>query len=280
MSYLFDSCRSHSGFVKHFEDGIQSSNLSSDEMSYIVHRYVPLVEEATGEACARSWQYHSLINAITAAGVLIVILTPLTTSTEVTEASKKGLYWTIMVLGAISIIANKWLYLFSIYKKYTLCQQSMERYEAEGWHFIAGVGKYNRPRAERFKVFCDRVEKIQVRKVQEMVLASSSAAGISGQNGSPRTDDAMSVTSAPTPRAPTSRINVPLVSVGPYDQPIDTIQPVHRAPFVRPVRLSPKTQLDADLQEDNVDRPTKVRLTPLHQTQSGSSPKVSSAIVS
>ncbi len=186
-------------FIDHFTEGLSSTPLRPEETSYIHNRYLTLVREAANEACVRSWQFHLLVNIITLSGILITTLTPLSTSTKVSDTSKDGLYWTIMVLGAVLTIANKWIYLFGIHKKYILTQQALERYEAEGWHFIAAVGRYHRPEAERFKVFCDRVEKIQAKKVQEMVAVNASTVSAAGIGVTPRADDA-SIIGSPTPR--------------------------------------------------------------------------------
>ncbi len=170
-------------FAEQFTNGAVGLTLSQAEKSYINDRYIPLVEQALCEAYKRSWQFHILVNFITVAGVLITTFVSLESSLRVPDSAQTGLYWTVVALGACVIIANKFLYIFGIHKKYIITQQTAEKYKTEGWMFLAGVGRYSEPPDRRILIFCNRIEHLQAKQIQEMTTVNmSSGANLSTSN--------------------------------------------------------------------------------------------------
>lgn len=219
------------GFIEHFLDGISTLGLSPEERSYVDHRFIPLVREAHNDAISRSWQFHVCVNAITIGAILVTTFTALGGSSRITLADETGLYWTVIVLGAVMAIANKWMYLFGIHKKYILTQRAKERYEAEGWHYIGAVGKYCRPHHERFGVFCERVEKIQAKSVKDMVSINATSANAATTDGvTPRYDDNATVISmgTPTPRTDVRKRAVFSIPAAKFGRPSSTSPPPTR----------------------------------------------------
>jgi hypothetical protein len=162
-------------FIEQFNNSAATLMISQTERAYLNDRYIPLVEEAEAAACLRSWQFHVLVNFITVSSILITAFTSLETSIRVSESAQIGLYWTVVALGISLTIANKFLYVFGIHKKFILTQQIEQRYKTEGWMFLAGVDKYSDPIDKRFLIFCERVERIQAKQTQDMMVINAAA---------------------------------------------------------------------------------------------------------
>lgn len=204
--------------LEHLVDGLSALRHTPEEQSYIDHRYLPLLREASNDARLRSCQFHLCVNAITIGAILVTTFTALGGNNRTTQANEAGLYWTVIVLGAVMAIANKWMYLFGIHKKYILTQRAKERYGAEGWHYIGAVGKYCRPPGERFGVFCERIERIQAKSVKDMVSLNATSANAASADGiTPRSDDNATIISmgTPTPRVASKRavFGIPAVKI-------------------------------------------------------------------
>ncbi len=107
-----------------------------------------------------------LTNVITIAGVLIASLLSLE---RISDKARDGVFWTCWGLAIILTLANKWLYLFNIHKKYVLNTIVLEKLHSEGWQFLAGIGKYEHLLPdERFCMFCMRVEKLRQKTLEHI----------------------------------------------------------------------------------------------------------------
>jgi hypothetical protein len=216
--------------------------ISQTERAYINDRYIPLVEQSERAAYRRSWEFHILVNFITIAGILITTFISLENSSRVPSSAQTGLYWTVVALGVLLIIANKTLYIFGIHKKYILTQQIVERYKTEGWLFLAGVSKYAEPSMDkRILIFCDRVERIQAKQTQDMTIINSAAA--SGIAASPEVIK-YSQSSSDTPRD--HRTIIP-----PQLRPSEKLRSVKVDRGKKPVSDGELTKVGFDLQHDS-----------------------------
>jgi hypothetical protein len=145
--------------------------LNNIQKEYIVERYVDLVSHAESDYRRTVFLFIVLTNIITISGVMITALVSLDSiNADDITGRNSIIFWIVWTMSIALTLANKWLYSFSIDKKYVLNHSTLEKLYNEGWTFLSGVGKYRKhdDLDVRFKVFCTRVEKIRMKSVESL----------------------------------------------------------------------------------------------------------------
>jgi hypothetical protein len=111
-----------------------------------------------------------LIQLITIAGVVIAALSPLQKASWITPAGETAIFWIIWALAIALTLANKWLYVFNVHKKYVLNIIVLEKYYSEGWSFLSSIGHYQSLNnwQEKHSLFCTRIEKIKLKSLENI----------------------------------------------------------------------------------------------------------------
>lgn len=118
-----------------------------------------------------------LTNLVTIAGILITAFTTLTKAISVDPYWQNVLSWIVWTLSVMLTLANGWLTIFGIYKKYVLNDATLEKMYNEGWSFISGINRYaDKTYDERFATFCSKIEQIITRTTIKQL--SDNTAGV------------------------------------------------------------------------------------------------------
>lgn len=142
--------------------------ISKTQKGILRDRYINIVRRAWWSYIISRVCYVVLSNIITMAGIAITVLMSLDQiiysgqPRTVTPFS-----YVVIALSAGLTLANKWLYLSDVHKKYIFGGQMVEKYISEGWSFMAGVDEYNAPDWDaRFNTFMSRIEQVKLRSVE------------------------------------------------------------------------------------------------------------------
>lgn len=157
-------------FSTQFLELLHGVPLSDFDKEIIKSRYIDVVKNIEMDFRLNRLAFFILTNAITIAGVLITGLVSLDKLTFIDGRTAQGVFWTVWTLSIIVTLSNKWLYSFSIAKKYVTNATVLEKLYSEGWQFLAGIDKYKYCMTidERFKLFCTRIEKLKLKSVENM----------------------------------------------------------------------------------------------------------------
>jgi hypothetical protein len=192
--------------------------LNTFQKQVIQERFVRVVIDAENACCRTRFIYLALTNIITVFGVIVAALIAAEKAPTTSVANTTGgttapvaagvLSWIALALSMAIVLANKWMFVFHIPKKYVLTEVMMEKYYSEGWSFVGGVGRYtDSDIGSRFATFCTRIEALTLQVIEIMPSA---------ENG---TDIAsiLSMGKNTTMQTPTTdaNMNVDLISVNP-----------------------------------------------------------------
>jgi hypothetical protein len=154
---------------------INDMNLTVAQKDIIKCRYLGIVTSAERSCWLTNISYLVLTNVVTIAAVLIASFVSFNKLSSgscqqlCNDTTISAFLWVVWVLGIVATLANNWLYVFNIPKKYVLNIAALEKLYSEGWSFAAKIGKYaiDDP-VERFQLFCARVEKIKMKAIESM----------------------------------------------------------------------------------------------------------------
>lgn len=175
-------------FREEFIASLEETVVTLAQKEIIKSRYINIVEDTEWEAAKMRALYIVLTNIITVCGVLIVGFVTFDKATggngtKVSEDTASAFMWVIWAMGLALTLANKWLYVFSIPKKYANNTKTLERLKSEGWRFVAMNGRYAEPNASaRFDVFVTQVESIKADAVQENPIVFTNDLAAMGAN--------------------------------------------------------------------------------------------------
>lgn len=159
-----------SSFSIRFSVLLDALPLSRLEKEIVRQRYLKIVEIAESEYRVTQILFLLLSNVITIASVLITAFV----SFDRMSTGNSALLWTTWGLSIALTLANKWMYSFNINKKYVLNVAFLQKLHSEGWCFVAGTGRYDElDYGSRFKVFCQRIEKLKLKCIESMPEMSS-----------------------------------------------------------------------------------------------------------
>jgi hypothetical protein len=117
-----------------------------------------------------------------------------------------GIYWTTWVVSLLVTMANGFYTMFKFDKKYFLLHASFEQLKTEGWQYLALTGHYKAPQLVngvsvvnshtlQFHTFCQAVERIRMRQMEEEYIKLQDVNGTSSSRGSSGTQGAGQVPS-------------------------------------------------------------------------------------
>ncbi len=143
------------GFNHKFTAALNTIPLSSAQKIVITNRYIDIVTTTEGRYWWTAFVYWVLTLLTLIAAALIAALSAYNTDNA-------AIKWTVFALGLAIVISSGIMSAFEIAKKRVLDFVVLEKLKSEGWTFVAGVGKYTcDDMAVNYKLFCERVEKIQ-----------------------------------------------------------------------------------------------------------------------
>jgi hypothetical protein len=166
-----------------YETVLQAIDIQEAQKQSIRRRYIQLVQDFR----KRSWRYSVLFHAghlIITVGSLIV---PALLSVQYTQSGtavspssstefQMQVYWATWILSLLVTTFNGVLVLFKVDKKYYSLHTSLERLRSEGWQYLELTGRYSgvlthyaepATHANQFKYFCQYVEKIKLKQIEE-----------------------------------------------------------------------------------------------------------------
>lgn len=160
------SCGKHNrcagrNFSSKFVYLLDQMEITPFQKEMIKSRFVTEVNEIEFDYARSVVLFIGLTNLVTVAGILITSFTTLTKATNLDLYWQNVLSWLVWMLSLMLTLANGWLTTFGIYKKYVLCDVTLEKMYNEGWSFIAGVNRYDKLSLDdRCNVFCSKIEQI------------------------------------------------------------------------------------------------------------------------
>lgn len=179
-------CLCRPSFEARFVPLLHDLPLNTFQKQVIQERYVRVVIDAESAYYRTKFIYLALTNIITIFGVIVAALIAAekapTINTMNSNTSTAGptpvaagvLTWIALALSMAIVLANKWMFVFHIPKKYVLTEVMMEKYYSEGWSFVGGVGRYtDSDIGSRFATFCTRIETLTLQVIEIMPSAEN-----------------------------------------------------------------------------------------------------------
>lgn len=157
-------------FAKRFSEGLNSILIGEEEKNIVGNRYVWIINDLESTFLYLAILYNMLSMFITISGVLISAFISLEKLNLINSTVATVFFWIGWVLSILVIIANKTITGFDLYHKYIVTKNLLEKYKSEGWCFVTGVNEYSQCESheERYKLFCARIENINISNVKMM----------------------------------------------------------------------------------------------------------------
>lgn len=186
----------HMSFQEDFKESTELMQLSQYEKMQLANGYIKLLTDIEHDYWRTFVCYMLLTNVITIGSVLITSFIPIEKMASLSPTAATAMSWTIWAMALAVTLSNKWMLTFSIHKKYALYNNVLDKFKAEGRQFTQGIARYaNLTHADRFPVFCTRIEKLKAKH-------SESLAGLGSQTEmSPTQDDPLLTTPKKPPTA-------------------------------------------------------------------------------
>lgn len=159
-----------------FDAIFDSMKMPAMNRAILRSRFQRIVRHTANEYNAVLWSLATLVNVITIGSVLVTAFTSIQKLSIIDESTSAGAYWTTLALSIVVVIASKLVTSFDLQKKAVIDKISLEKYKSEGWYFVAGTGRYDgKPLDAKFKLFIDRIEKLNLKAQSSMVTSDQSA---------------------------------------------------------------------------------------------------------
>jgi hypothetical protein len=166
-----------------FLETLEKVELSALYRSILIKRYIPMIR-GLEKRCYRIAIFFHIGRLIVTVGSLIVpaLLSIQYTSTGDQTSNYMNpndmayrIFWTAWVLSLLVTTSNGILGLFKMDKKYYFLHTNLEQLRSEGWQYLQLSGRFSgfytpgiKPTHEnQFIYFCNSVEKIKMKQVQE-----------------------------------------------------------------------------------------------------------------
>ena len=166
-----------------YEKVLQATTIDEYQKDSIRRRYVHLLQNFRTRAMRYSVLFHMGHLIITVGSLIVPALLSVQytqTGTTVNPTSstefQMQVYWATWVLSLLVTTFNGVLVLFKVDKKYYSLHTSLERLRSEGWQYLELTGRYSgvlthyaepATHANQFKYFCQYVEKIKLKQIEE-----------------------------------------------------------------------------------------------------------------
>lgn len=161
------------------EHSIQTAILTQEQKQTIMFRYISLLYEYKYRSRKYSCSYNTLRIIITVGSLIVpALLSVQYTGGNITSSEANisaNVYWCVWVLSLLVTISNGLTALFKVDKKYFILNTTYQQLLSEGWQYIHLSGKFSGPytpnidatHKNQFIFFCNRIEKIRMKHVQE-----------------------------------------------------------------------------------------------------------------
>jgi Protein of unknown function (DUF4231) len=160
-------------------EAIQVTTLTEEQKRTVSYRYLSLIDEYSGRVTRYSVSFNTLRIVITVGSLIVPALLSVqytagnVSSSDATMSAQ--MYWLVWNLSLFVTISNGIMALLKVDKKYFVLNTTYQHLLSEGWQFIHLSGKYSgfyTPSAaasheNQFIYFCNMVEKIRMRQVEE-----------------------------------------------------------------------------------------------------------------
>ena len=156
-----------------FERALADTPLSDSHKRILIERYVPLVVGMESQTFRVAILFHSSRSVITVGSLIVPALLSIQYTNGNTPDSH--MYWLTWILSLLVTVCNGLLTLFKLDKYYYHLHTVREQLISDGWQFLELTGKYSGfhtplhtpTHDNQFIFFCQSVEKIRMRHVQE-----------------------------------------------------------------------------------------------------------------
>ena len=161
---------------------IKLEGLSPLQMRAIEYRYILVLEELSRRCILYSWLFHVGHFIITVGSLIVPALISVQYSDSTiavnTDAAniRVWVYWLTWIISFLVTASNGVIVLYKVDKKFYYLHTIQERMRSEGWQYFqltgryaGGLIKYAIPvtHANQHKFFCNYVEKIRMRQIEE-----------------------------------------------------------------------------------------------------------------
>lgn len=140
--------------------------------------------------------FHVNRSIVTVGSILVPALLSIQyTNGEPFSNTTFGIYWTTWVVSLLVTMANGFFTMFKFDKKYFLLHASFEQLKTEGWQYLALTGHYKATQTTsgltlpnshttQFHHFCQTVERIRMRQMEEEYIKLQDVNGVTASRGS------------------------------------------------------------------------------------------------
>lgn len=160
-----------------FMSHVEAMPLMSTQKSVIRDRYVDIIEKEKFAYYRAALIYRICKSIITLGSVIAIVLASVSDNVSLSAKQKTILVWVIVIFNALNVGANQMLS-NGLSKKYILTEAILEKLKSEGWSFISGTRTYEQIEdiTERYKLFCNRIEKIKLKSIESMSAVENNQA--------------------------------------------------------------------------------------------------------
>jgi hypothetical protein len=173
-------------------EAIHTTNLLPDQRTTLSSRFLSLLEEYRGRSRRYSCAFNALRIIITVGSLIVPALLSVqyavgnVGSTNTSISSE--VYWVVWNLSLFVTISNGVMSLLKVDKKYFTLNTTYEHLLSEGWQFVHLSGKYSgfytpgmpASHNNQFVFFCNMIEKIRMKQVEEEYYKIDQAAHTQG----------------------------------------------------------------------------------------------------
>lgn len=157
-----------------FGDLLEDSYLTPSQKKFVRARYMSLLTDTESGYFWTSFFHHLGTNVVMLAGIIVASLIPLNEFTDINLGGALAVFWITWSCALIVTTVTGIMRVTNVSKKYILDMTELEKLRAEGWAFLAGIGRYATP-AANFQLFCARIEKINTGAVIKSIEFSTPA---------------------------------------------------------------------------------------------------------
>lgn len=136
---------------------LETLSLSQDQKRIIRKRFVKLVLKCQEKTKSINWKYNSCRVVISIGAMLL----PTINSLEKPEYDTE-LFWASIATSLFVLIANNFISMFSLDKRYILYNTCLERFKSVGWQFLELSGMFaSKTHTENWVPFWNEIEQIK-----------------------------------------------------------------------------------------------------------------------
>lgn len=149
--------------------------LDEIQRTALEYRYILIISEFSRRCIFYSIFFHGGHLIITVGSLIVPALLSIQPMPSA-SAYQDVIYWITWVLSLLVTTFNGLLVLFKVDKKYYYLHTTAELLRSEGWQFIQQTGRYagqhlppnqHPSHANHLKYFCNHIEKIRMRQIEE-----------------------------------------------------------------------------------------------------------------